>query len=460
MMKRGIVILFFAIIFTGLCAAQSMFRNFHQEGPASQDSASMEMAISHPSLPLGTQIRVTNPRNNKQVTAKITGRIPATEGRIADVSKGVAEALELSSRARNPVVLDIANDARATPPPEQDPEPPPPPEQETPEPPEPDPEPETPEPEIREPVMAEEEPPLLPPPEDSIKEVETVYIAGEDPEPPSITTTDSKNQTTSPVAAQSPNITIYNVMGSPNSFATDSAPVNTGGNGTSAGPGTDGTQQQGSLQGALPIIAAAPSATVSTSERKSTSSTGNNNSSTQTPPAESGKPAVATATAQIVAPIQPQASQKPVQVQIPQAPQEVQPRQTPPVPQVQQQSQPQQQTQSTWQIQQPWQPQQPRPVEVSPLPPIVDRGTALIRPYMPSADSRKIYRVQVGSYKNTWHARETFDRLTSIGFRPWYEGYGEYVRVVIPGVPAASMPTVARLLGKVGFTEALIREEN
>jgi hypothetical protein len=91
---------------------------------------------------------------------------------------------------------------------------------------------------------------------------------------------------------------------------------------------------------------------------------------------------------------------------------------------------------------------------------MVDRGTAVIRPYMPSADNGKIYRVQVGSYKNTWHAREAFDRLTTVGFSPSYEGYGDYIRVVISGVPAADIPSVARLLGRVGFTEALIREEN
>jgi rare lipoprotein A len=98
--------------------------------------------------------------------------------------------------------------------------------------------------------------------------------------------------------------------------------------------------------------------------------------------------------------------------------------------------------------------------ESSPLPPLVDRGTALIKPYMPNSDNKKIYRVQVGSYQFTWHAIEAYDRLTTVGFRPAYERYGDYIRVVIPGVPAMDMPAVARLLGRVGFTEALIREEN
>jgi rare lipoprotein A len=91
---------------------------------------------------------------------------------------------------------------------------------------------------------------------------------------------------------------------------------------------------------------------------------------------------------------------------------------------------------------------------------MVDRGTALIKPYMPNSDNGKVYRVQVGSYQNTWHAKEAFDRLTTVGFQPAYERYGDYIRVIVPGVPAGDMPAVARLLGRVGFTEALIREEN
>ncbi|MDR2747657.1 MAG: septal ring lytic transglycosylase RlpA family protein [Treponema sp.] len=472
MMKRAIGILFFAAVFTGLCAAQSMFRNFHQEGPASQEINTLEMTISHPSLPLGTQIRVTNPRNGKQISARVTGRIPATEGRIADVSRGVAEALELSSRARNPVVLEIVREQ--TPRPAPSPAPAPTPEEPAPEEPPPEPEepaPEEPPPEPAEPgepASATEEPPLLPPHEDPVKGEqgpgaspqegpETEFVPGQDPQAPSVSTTDSKTQTTAPVSAQSPNITIYNVMGSPNSFATDSAPVNTAGNGTSSGTEAGGTQQ-----GTVPIIAAAPSSTVSTSDRRSNSSD-NSSTTNTTPPApanpEAGKPAVATATAQIVAPIQqPQAGQRPVQ-QVPQQPpqQQVQPGR-PAQPQQPVQRQPVQPQQPA-QTQQPVQPQQPQQ-RVDPLPPMVDRGTAVIRPYMPSADSGKIYRVQVGSYKNTWHAREAFDRLTTVGFSPSYEGYGDYIRVVISGVPAADMPSVARLLGRVGFTEALIREEN
>ncbi|GHV86946.1 hypothetical protein AGMMS50255_2420 [Spirochaetia bacterium] len=79
---------------------------------------------------------------------------------------------------------------------------------------------------------------------------------------------------------------------------------------------------------------------------------------------------------------------------------------------------------------------------------------------MPNPYNGKIYRVQVGAFTNTWHAKEAFDRLTMAGFKPAYEQYGSYIRVIIPGIKAADMPTVARLIGKVGFKEAVIREEN
>jgi rare lipoprotein A len=107
-------------------------------------------------------------------------------------------------------------------------------------------------------------------------------------------------------------------------------------------------------------------------------------------------------------------------------------------------------------------PQQVPPAQQppSPLPPLQDVGPALIKPYMPNPNSGKVYRVQVGSYKNTWHAKEAYDRLVTVGFRPAYERYEDYIRVVIPGIRTQDMPAVAVLIGKVGFREALIREEN
>ncbi len=49
------------------------------------------MVAAHRSLPFGTHIRVTNLRNNKQVTVRINDRGPFVRGRIIDLSRAAAE---------------------------------------------------------------------------------------------------------------------------------------------------------------------------------------------------------------------------------------------------------------------------------------------------------------------------------------------------------------------------------
>jgi hypothetical protein len=240
------------------------------------------------------------------------------------------------------------------------------------------------------------------------------------------------------VSAQSPNINIYNTIMSPNSFATDSAPVN------AAGTQDLANAETSNGNGARPagIIAVAPSSNVSSSKQTL---------APQSPAAASKEPAYATASASIIAapPSNTKAapnSSLPIMPPLePAAPQATRP--SPPSAPTPQQAQPQQAQQ----------PLQLKPASMS-LP--VDIGTALIKPYMPNANNGKIYRVQVGAFLDMWHAKEAFDFLTTVGFKPAYERAGDYIRVVIPGIRAADMPTVARLIGKVGFREALIREEN
>jgi hypothetical protein len=58
-MKRLILILLFAAVSIAICTAQATIRNFRQEGMGSQDANTEEkLVITHPSLPLGTQVRV------------------------------------------------------------------------------------------------------------------------------------------------------------------------------------------------------------------------------------------------------------------------------------------------------------------------------------------------------------------------------------------------------------------
>lgn len=49
------------------------------------------MVAAHRSLPFGTQVRVTNLSNGKQVTVRINDRGPFVRGRIIDLSRAAAE---------------------------------------------------------------------------------------------------------------------------------------------------------------------------------------------------------------------------------------------------------------------------------------------------------------------------------------------------------------------------------
>lgn len=108
-----------------------------------------------------------------------------------------------------------------------------------------------------------------------------------------------------------------------------------------------------------------------------------------------------------------------------------------------------------------YQPPVPTPA-VDPVQPNVTPSgiiPAVIRPALPPLGTGARYRVQVGSFKVTKNAVETFDRLITLGFQPNYERYQDFYRVVISGVPAEDMQMVAERLGAGGFREALIREE-
>jgi hypothetical protein len=107
-------------------------------------------------------------------------------------------------------------------------------------------------------------------------------------------------------------------------------------------------------------------------------------------------------------------------------------------------------------------PPPPPPVAPPPPPPrpVVAKGPARIIPRMPEPGSTTIFRVQAGSYLLPLHAKEAFDRLVAAGFHPYFERFENYIRVVIPGVPAAYIPWIAQRLGQLDVTEAWIRPES
>ncbi|MEO1095536.1 MAG: septal ring lytic transglycosylase RlpA family protein [Cyanobacteria bacterium J06638_28] len=65
------------------------------------------MTAAHRTLPFGTQIRVTNLRNNRQVIVRVNDRGPFTGGRILDLSAGSARAIGLDRAGVGPVRIEV-----------------------------------------------------------------------------------------------------------------------------------------------------------------------------------------------------------------------------------------------------------------------------------------------------------------------------------------------------------------
>ncbi len=67
-----------------------------------------DLTAAHPSLPFGTQVRVTNLANSRQVVVSINDRGPYKSGRIIDLSRAAARKLEIDGIAR--VRVEVLSD--------------------------------------------------------------------------------------------------------------------------------------------------------------------------------------------------------------------------------------------------------------------------------------------------------------------------------------------------------------
>jgi rare lipoprotein A len=72
-----------------------------------EDYEMYDMTAAHPTLPLGSYVRVTNLRNGRAVVVKVNDRGPIVEGRIIDLSYGAAQALQFQHRGLQRVRLDV-----------------------------------------------------------------------------------------------------------------------------------------------------------------------------------------------------------------------------------------------------------------------------------------------------------------------------------------------------------------
>lgn len=69
------------------------------------------LTAAHPTLPLGSFVRVTNLRNGRAVVVRINDRGPVVEGRIIDVSYNTARVLGFEERGLQTVRLDLVRPA-------------------------------------------------------------------------------------------------------------------------------------------------------------------------------------------------------------------------------------------------------------------------------------------------------------------------------------------------------------
>lgn len=83
-------------------------KQFHGKETASGESYDMfRFTAAHPTLPLGSWVRVTNLRNHKSVIVRINDRGPVVPGRIMDLSYGAAQVIGMRGYGVAKVRLDI-----------------------------------------------------------------------------------------------------------------------------------------------------------------------------------------------------------------------------------------------------------------------------------------------------------------------------------------------------------------
>ncbi|MDR0289828.1 MAG: SPOR domain-containing protein [Treponema sp.] len=79
-------------------------------------------------------------------------------------------------------------------------------------------------------------------------------------------------------------------------------------------------------------------------------------------------------------------------------------------------------------------------------------------PALPSADSGKTYRIQVGAFANPESASLAAQRLVSAGFSAGEEQHGSLRRVLAEAIPASDVAAAVKKLELAGFNEVWIRE--
>jgi rare lipoprotein A len=84
--------------------------SFYREGTKTASGEKFdtnELTAAHPTLPFGTQLRVTNVTTGRSVTVRVNDRGPFVRGRVVDVSYAAAETLGMVGGGIAKVKLDV-----------------------------------------------------------------------------------------------------------------------------------------------------------------------------------------------------------------------------------------------------------------------------------------------------------------------------------------------------------------
>jgi len=103
-MKRVFIVLFSAALVFPVMA-QARLGDFTMRGAASQDIQTDGFVAAHPSFPINSKVKVTNPNNGREIEAIIISRIDPSLTRIIDLSPSAALALGL--KAGEQVILTV-----------------------------------------------------------------------------------------------------------------------------------------------------------------------------------------------------------------------------------------------------------------------------------------------------------------------------------------------------------------
>jgi rare lipoprotein A len=97
--SRGFAWFFAHVRAEGSCSGQHIVATLYFSGSRTASGQTFDAGghtAAHRTLPFGSQVTVTNPRNGKSVTVVINDRGPFTQGVTLDLASGAAHAIGMS----------------------------------------------------------------------------------------------------------------------------------------------------------------------------------------------------------------------------------------------------------------------------------------------------------------------------------------------------------------------------